>query len=661
VTTPEFGPWIVERPIGRGAHATVYRCHHQADPSRTAAVKVLHGAEHMPRQVARLAREARILRRLDHPGIVRVLDADTTVAEPWVALELVDGVPLDRARPGVRPPEEVALLAEQVAGALLHAHRVGVFHRDVKPANLLVERTSGQVRIVDFGISAALGESTLTDPGATAPGTVDYAPPEWFRSLPHELDGARLDAYALGVVLYEQLTGTRPFGGSGGLAQLLAAKQKAPFLDPGPGTPAALRELVQVITAADPRARATLEDAASAASAGHAPPERREFIVVTPPADAFVGRERALAELLALPPSVRLVTLVGPPGVGKSRLAQEWCRTSGSTPWVELGEVNELAGALRAAGRALGCAPALDAVTAALREGTWRAVLLDDADQVLEPLREVLPLAFRGTPDVRWVVTSRRRLRISGERVVLVEPLAVPMGDERTAATTLLRARVVGQGGTPPGDDEAARRVRAVDGLPLAIELAAAGPVGSGDGEDGLSSVLSAAWDRLDAEEQRVLAGCSVFRAPFGLTVAEDVLGAGSRPLFEVLQGLVDQSWLQVRRGLGAFAMLRTLRAFAERQLTGPVGEEVRLRHAFAAARPADTSRAPSPGDVDNALTAWDYAEAVSDRDLAVTLALVVALGSGSPRGQWAERARALLASGAGSPDDRARLLERLG
>jgi hypothetical protein len=657
---PAFGPWIVERPIGRGAFATVYRCRHRDDAARVVAVKVLHAAE--PRAVARLGREVRVLRRLGHPGIVGIVDADAEATEPWIALELVDGGPLDRVRPGRRPPAEVAALAREVAAALTHAHGVGVFHRDVKPANLLVERGSGRVRVVDFGVSAARGEATLTAPGAPAPGTMGYAPPEWFEG--GRIDPARVDAYGLGAVLHEQLTGASPFGGAAAtVAGIMAAKHACLDLDPGPEVPEPLRGAVRALTAADPRRRATLEEALGTLAEA-APPEVRRAppALVPAPSDPLVGREALLTALAGLSPAVRLVTLSGPPGVGKSRLGREWCARSGPTPWVELGSATDLPGALRAAGRALACPPTLEAVTATLRDGPWATVLLDDADRVLDALREILPAAFRGTPQVRWVVTTRGRLRIGGERVIPVEPLPVPVHDEETAAVALLRSRVREAGGPSPSARRAAEVVRAVDGLPLAIELAASAaprddelPGGSppASGEEGLRPVLASAWSRLPAEARRVLRGCAVFRAPFGLQAAEDVVGAGDGPLFDVLAALCDQSWLQVRRGEGAFAMLRPIRAFAEAE---GIPEEVRERHAFAAARPADRASPPTPGEVAEALAAWDVAEAIGDDPLAVLLALVVARGTGAREGGWVSRARALLDRGAGGPEDRERL-----
>lgn len=656
MTSPAFGPWIVERPIGRGAHATVYRCHHRDDPAVIAAVKVLHGGDAAaPRLVARLAREARILQRLDHPGIVRILGADVAAEEPWIAIELVDGAPLDRARPGRRPPGEVLALARNVADALAHAHGVGVFHRDVKPGNLLVDRATGRVRVVDFGVSAARGENTLTDPAGPAPGTVDYAPPEWFRTPPNLLDPVRVDAYGLGVVLYEQLTGERPFRGH--LPRVMAAK--AAPLDPT-DAPEVLRTTVRALTEPEPRRRASPAEVLAALSVPSQAPARAPVATVVAPGDAFVDRPADRAALDALPEEARLVTLVGPPGVGKSRLAREWCRRRGPTPWVELGEATDLAGALRAAGRTLSCAPTLAAVTGELRGGRWSTVLLDDADAVLDALREVLPQAFRETPAVRFVVTARRRLRIGGERVWTVAPLAVPVEDEPSPAGELLRLRIAERGGRAPDDATVAELVRAVDGLPLAIELAA-GSLAVADGEDGLRAVLDAAWAQLDDEQRRVLAGCSVFRAPFGLRAAEDVVGTGDRPMSEVLQGLVERSWLSVRRGRGAFTWLRTLREFAHRQLAGEDAAEIRSRHAFAAARPADQEARPTPEEVDEALGAWDTAEAIGDPDLAVTLAVVVASGAGRPRGPWVERARALLSGGHGAPADRERLAALLG
>ena len=257
----QFGQWVVDRPIGRGAVATVYLCHLAADPDRIAAVKVLDQEEYAPPGSARMerfARELRLLEQLEHPGIVGVLDAGME-PDPWIALEYVTGRPLDQVRTGPRPPVEVLELARQLGDALGHAHTKGVFHRDVKPANILVE-PEGRVCLVDFGIALAVHESRITDPDKVAPATLSYAPPEWFvtnRLAPP----AKGDAYSLGVVLWEQLTGERAFAQAGQrptLTSMLRAKLQKPFLDPGPNVPDALREVVRGLTLSDLEARWTL-------------------------------------------------------------------------------------------------------------------------------------------------------------------------------------------------------------------------------------------------------------------------------------------------------------------------------------------------------------------------------------------------------------------
>ena len=218
--------------LGRGAMGRVYLAR---DPNidRRIALKVL-----APRQLVdrdeeeelrqRFLREARAAGRLNHPGIVMVLDADEDPASEmlYIAMEWVDGKPLRHVLRQEAPlPVTVALgLAKRVAEALAYAHDHEVVHRDIKPANLLVSR-EGLVKITDFGIARLLS-ATLTQEGKTL-GTPFYMSPEQVRG---ETADHRSDLFSLGIVLYECLTGVPPFAGD----SLASVTYKILEVDPRP-------------------------------------------------------------------------------------------------------------------------------------------------------------------------------------------------------------------------------------------------------------------------------------------------------------------------------------------------------------------------------------------------------------------------------------------
>ncbi|MCB9697110.1 MAG: protein kinase [Alphaproteobacteria bacterium] len=603
-----FGPWIVERPIGRGGVATVYRCHHTTRTEVVAALKVLHRTEGAPLVVPRLAREVRVLRRLDHPAIVRALDGDPNAPEPWIALELVDGQPLDRARPGRRPPDEVADLAITLTDALVHAHRLGVWHRDVKPANILIERATGSVRLVDFGIAAADNELSLTEPGGLGPGTIDYSPPEWFTGQ-SRTNPAAIDAYALGVVLYEQLVGEPafPVRGEGKLSEALRRKVATQQLDPGPDVPEPLRSVVRALTQARLPERASLEEVLPRLLAARGMPAPSARLALEQN-DAFVGRDELLAALEALD-GQPLVTLIGAAGVGKSRLARHHLATTGAVVAVDLSTVRAADGLDRAMALALGVSlsdvdPASQVERALAGSGPVR-VLLDDAEGVVEALRQRVPRWMRAAPQATLWITSRQKLRLPEERVLVVPPL------DRSAAVELLgrRAKEHGRPGFERGLAE--RLVEAADRLPLCVELVATRADAPSErelagwlaGQGALEGALASSFDRLPAEGRRVLAASTVFRGGFGLQMAEQVLGTrpDEPPLFEVLQLLVDTGLLAVRRGLGAFHLLRTVRAFAERRLSPGEARALRDAHATAFSRRCEElgRRGELPGEAE--------------------------------------------------------------
>lgn len=208
------GRYVIEAPIGEGGMGIVYRARHLG-LGIDVALKVLHTRFGAGPGAIRFEREARAARCLDHPGCVRVLDQGKTAdGQLYLAMELLEGPSLaDRLATSGRASRPDAIrIAVELCEALAHAHSRGVLHRDVKPANLVLGRRDGHPRfvLVDFGFAKLVDDAPLTALGECA-GSPSYLAPE--RLLGRPYDG-RADLYGAGIVLYEMLTGTRPFHGA---------------------------------------------------------------------------------------------------------------------------------------------------------------------------------------------------------------------------------------------------------------------------------------------------------------------------------------------------------------------------------------------------------------------------------------------------------------
>ena len=219
--------------LGQGGMATIYRAR-DAQLDRDVAVKLLRpefGQD--PDFLARFRDEARAAASLNHPNIVSVFDFGEDESGPYLVMEIVEGEDLASILRGNGPlaPRQAARVSAEAAKALQAAHIRGIVHRDVKPSNILVAR-DGRIKVADFGIARALNEAQLTLPGTTM-GSVHYFSPEQARGEPATVAS---DIYALGIVLFETLTGQRPFSGDGAAAVALAR------LTTTPPRPSALRE-----------------------------------------------------------------------------------------------------------------------------------------------------------------------------------------------------------------------------------------------------------------------------------------------------------------------------------------------------------------------------------------------------------------------------------
>ncbi|MFI6292614.1 BTAD domain-containing putative transcriptional regulator [Nonomuraea sp. NPDC050790] len=320
----------------------------------------------------------------------------------------------------------------------------------------------------------------------------------------------------------------------------------------------------------------------------------------------FVGREEELAGLRALLRGHRLVTLVGPGGSGKTRLAAE--AVSGQIGQrVCFAELAPAAGVRQAVLGALGGALSPSGDPVALLAGESLLLVLDNCEHLIEEAAALTDRLLAGAPGVRVLATSREPLGLDGEVILPVRPLALPAEDAVLAealdspAVSLLVDRARAADPHFAATEAVVRICRALDGLPLAIELAAArlralsaedlaerleerlgdrldllgsGPRGGQARHRTLRAVVSWSWELLSAAEQRLAARLSAFPSGASLKAAEEVCGATPA----LLAALVDKSIVQA--GQGRYRMLETVRAFCAEHLVDGEADAVHLAHA---------------------------------------------------------------------------------
>ena len=480
------GRYRTERHLGSGAMGDVYLAWDQ-QLERSVALKFLRAAATAvdTNAIARFRVEARAAARLDHPHVATVYDTgETNARQLYIAMAYYPGETLrERITRSPLPAGDALRIAAQVASALAAAHAAGIVHRDVKPANVLFDAEGG-ARLADFGIAKLLDEPDgLTREMAI--GTPAYMSPEQSRgAVDHGVD-----LWALGIMLHEMLTGRRPPAGSTSVARNEALA----------GTDHGVRSLLDGLLADDrdlrPASAAVVRDALIALGAANAAavhprlPEPGRGAL--PHAiSRLIGRERELVAARALLAESRLLTLIGPGGTGKTRLSLELVSSvrdayPDGVWFVPLGEVADWTLVPWSVAQALGVGdggsvPPADRAIAAL-SGRRALLVLDNMEHVLASAPFVARL-LAACPSVSVLATSRAPLAVQGEQTFPVPPLATPVlgasdiGTSEAVQLFVNRARAVKQ--SLVLDDESLAAIaeicRRLDGLPLALELAAA-------------------------------------------------------------------------------------------------------------------------------------------------------------------------------------------
>lgn len=506
--------------IGRGGFGLVYRCRQRA-LDRTIAAKVLTVSLD-EENLARFLREQRAMGRLTgHPNIVHVLQVGTTDSgRPYLVMPYYpqDSLDVRIRRQGPLSVDETLRVGVRLAGALDTAHRLGVLHRDVKPANVLLT-DYGEPVLTDFGIAHIEG-GFETETGAIT-GSPAFTAPE---VLSGERPSVASDIYGLGATLFAALTGHAAFERRQGeqvIAQFLRiTTQPVPDLRED-GFPDEVSRVVEHAMDADPRRRPStaaafghelqqlqlsrgqrVDEMALVEDSGRLPPGSPGAVspvrrVGNLPADSttFVGRRREVSAAKKKLTTSRAVTLTGIGGVGKTRLALRVAaelqpRYRDGAWLVELGELHDEALLVEVVAEVLDVRTSpgrsLEDAVVDFLASRQLLLVLDNCEQIVDAMARLVDRVLRHCPQLRILATSREPLGVRGEVSMPVLPLSVPSPDEpgslraarRFDAVKLFVERAAAAAPdfalTEQNHAAVVEICTRLDGLPLPIELAAA-------------------------------------------------------------------------------------------------------------------------------------------------------------------------------------------
>jgi serine/threonine protein kinase len=306
----QIGNYVVVRRLGEGGMGAVYRA---VQPSIGAqvAIKVLHATgESQHSLVQRFLLEARAVNRVQHPGLIKIIDTgELPDRRPYLVMELLDGLSLSDAISKL--PWEIAVhIAADVLDALDAVHEQDIVHRDLKPANIFLTR-GGRVVVLDFGIAKLVSPDAAPVTGTGIIGTPEYMSPEQIRSQPID---RRTDIYAMGILLYETITGRRPFTAAATFDMLVQHVERPPPSprEWTPELPISVADIVLQALAKDPNHRFATAGAMAAALRAQTPAQDAaltDFIALhaPPPPPAPLDGEPEAGETTPLHASERTV------------------------------------------------------------------------------------------------------------------------------------------------------------------------------------------------------------------------------------------------------------------------------------------------------------------------------------------------------------------
>jgi serine/threonine protein kinase/tetratricopeptide (TPR) repeat protein len=635
--------YLIQEEIGRGGIGLVYKALDKHS-GQLVAVKQLRPEQldATPNLFERFRREGEALRELDHPNIVKVLDMLDEGDSHYIVEEyFADGDLAQAIHDGSLTLERIMSISLELADALTRAHHLNIVHRDLKPANILLAE-DGTPRLTDFGVALIGGKKRMTEQG-TPVGTIEYLSPE---ALTADVDN-RADIWAFGVMLFEMLAGFRPFRGNT-LADLVGSILSQPVPDLEilrPDVPSALVDLIYRMLEKERSARIssarlvgaeleaimqgqTVDNRAIPAASGifvasrfageNLPPTSTRHNLPSR-STSFIGREADVEKLLGLihDNQTRLITIQGTGGIGKTRLAIEVSDRSltdyqNRVFFVDLAPLREANLIMPTIAEALRYKFQQDgrSQTQQIKDylHSKKTLLIMDNFEHLHENAGIVAELIAAAPMLKLLVTSRQRLNLSGEAVIILEGMDFPKELAHSEALTISPVKLFLQSARRVSPDyelhesdvpHLARICKLVQGLPLGILLAASWvgmlslkEIADEIAEDAdflstdmgdiverhrsMRAVFDYSWWLLDSEEQNIFMKLAVFRSGFTREAATEVVGANLR----MMMALMNKSLLRRNPDDARYSIHDLLRQYAKEKLkTSHHQEEVRLAH----------------------------------------------------------------------------------
>jgi non-specific serine/threonine protein kinase len=553
----------------------------------------------------------------------------------FIVMEYVEGATLkSQIGSGPLEPPELIRLAIQISQALEAAHSVGIIHRDIKSSNIMVT-PRGHAKVLDFGLATrTIGDDASGGNPGVVMGTAPYMSPE--QALGEPVD-RRSDLFSLGVVLYEMATGRMPFSGStvDETIRSIVADDPQPVTSINPNIPLSLERIIarclekrvedRVQTAAE------LAKQLQGAERHPYPLSAGDKLLNNLPQQLtrFVGRKREIASIRDLSTHARVVTLTGPGGIGKTRLALQIAADSVAAyadgVWfVDLASLADPGLVPQSVAAALGIrGEGSRSIGDTL--GTYLAdrhllLVLDNCEHLIGAAAQLTDMLLRRTKDLHVLTTSREALAIAGEAVFRVSSLDLPDPAQLPDLDTLSRHEAVelfldrarAANSTFTIKDSVASALASLcvqlEGIPLAIELAASrvtalsiaqiaarlndrlslltgGSRTASPRHQTLLAAIDWSYALLSEPEKRLFRRLSVFAGGWTLEAAETVCAAGGNgeSVLELLSGLVNKSLVLAEEldGQTRYRFMVTLQEYARKQLMrSEEGESLHRAHA---------------------------------------------------------------------------------